>query len=295
MVKRRGRRTSRLGRRALQPAASTLQRSLSTQELPRAATAGIPVDFLVSGDTTSWRCRDRRRVGPGTFGTFGSGGGPERTASARRAGGRAVVGASRDHADTTTQTRAAPRRSVAPSPDQLDVLDHCRGRHVARVDPRVHPDQGDRAVIDEAAKVRIAPRSCCSRCTTRCSPASSRSRAGTCAACSRTRRTRWPTCSRADHTDSVLDELRQDTEARAGGRSPVRVMRVVRRPHDPMDRAESVRPQPLSRRHTRVGEGPADAEADGDMQDSVSPAHRSSTRSRHPADAGCAEGDDPRA
>ena len=35
--------------------------------------------------------------------------------------------------------------------DELDVLDHRRGRHVARVDPRVHPDQGDRAVIDEAA------------------------------------------------------------------------------------------------------------------------------------------------
>ena len=61
-------------------------------------------------------CRDRRRVGPGTFGTFGSGGGPGRTAWARRAGGRAVVAASRDHADTTTQTRAAPRRSVAPAP-----------------------------------------------------------------------------------------------------------------------------------------------------------------------------------
>ena len=104
--------------------------------------------------------------------------------------------------------------------DELDVLDHCRGRHVARVDPRVHPDQGDRAVIDEAAKVRIAPRSCCSRCTTRCSPASSRCRAGTCAACSRSRRTRWPTCSRADHTDSVLDELRQDAEARAGATVP---------------------------------------------------------------------------
>ena len=96
-----GRRTSRLGRRALQPAASTLPRSSSIQELACAATACIPVVFLVSGGTTSWRCRDRRRVGPGTFGTFGSGGGPGRTASARRAGGRAVVGASRDHADAS--------------------------------------------------------------------------------------------------------------------------------------------------------------------------------------------------
>ena len=80
-----------------------------------------------------------------------------------------------------------------------------------------------------------------------------------------------------------------------GRRSPVRGIRVVRRPHDPIDRVGSVRPQPLSRcrRHTGVGEGPADA--DGDAQDSVSPDHRSSTRFRHPADAGCAEGDDPRA
>jgi len=60
----------------------------------------------------------------------------------------------------TTQTR--PRRrelrlgeALHLRLDELDVLDHRRGRHVARVDPRVHPDQGDRAVIDEAAKVCI--------------------------------------------------------------------------------------------------------------------------------------------
>lgn len=96
-----GRRASRLGRRAPQPAASTLRRSVSIQELACAATAGIPVVFLVSGGTASWRCRDRRRVGPGTFGTSGSGGGAGRTAWARRAGGRAVVGVSRDHADAS--------------------------------------------------------------------------------------------------------------------------------------------------------------------------------------------------
>ena len=105
--------------------------------------------------------------------------------------------------------------------DELDVLDHCRGRHVARVDPRVHPDQGDRAVIDEAAKVRIRTAQLLLAMYYALQPGVFALSGWDCAVvCSRSRRTRWPTCSRADHTDSVLDELRQDAEARAGATVP---------------------------------------------------------------------------
>jgi hypothetical protein len=141
--------------------------------------------------------------------------------------------------------------------DELDVLDHRRGRHVARRRPA-------------------------------CSSRSGRP--------GRDRRGRRPARERTTQTPFSTNFARTRRPG-PGRRSPVRGIGVVRRPHDPIDRVGSVRPQPLSRcrRHTGVGEGPADADADGDTQDSVSPDHRSSTRSRHPADAGCAEGDDPRA
>ena len=182
--------------------------------------------------------------------------------------------------------------------DELDVLDHRRGRHVARVDPRVHPDQGDRAVIDEAAKVRIRTAQLLLAMYYALQP-------GVFALSG------WDLCGVLTlPTDAVADLLesgphrlrsRRTSPGRGGpGRgdgprsgayvwSGVRTIRLTA--WDPCDR---------NRCHAVVGT-PELAKVlrtrrpDGDTQDSVSPDHRSSTRSRHPADAGCAEGDDPRA
>ena len=89
--------------------------------------------------------------------------------------------------------------------DELDVLDHRRGRHVAQGRPA-------------------------------CSSRSGRP--------GRDRRGRRPARERTTQTPFSTNFARTRRPG-PGRRSPVRGIRVVRRPHDPIDRVGSVRPQPL--------------------------------------------------